>query len=193
MEKYHSYLKKFYTDHLKLIAQDSFESSHIHQYITLSLIMSEQEEHANDYFKAVTEPHIWLFKYKEKNSSIMLKSLSEMFDKNQVGRQVILIQGSPSSGKTTLANKICKEWAAGTLIQNYLLVILLRLKDPRIAEMEHITELIYHTIGDSDFAFEASDEIEFCEGERVSLILEGWDELSDDKQKNSLFADISFQ
>ena len=120
----------------------------------------------------------------------MLKSLSEIFDKNQVGRQVILIQGSPGSGKTTLANKICKEWAAGTLIQNYLLVILLRLRDPRIAEMERITELIYHTIGDSDFAFEASDKIEFCESEGVLLILESWDELSDDKQKNSFFVDI---
>jgi len=190
INKYQSYLKKFYNDQIKLVAQDSFEASHVQQYVNLSLITSEQEECDGDYFKTIMDPHGWLFKHKEKISSITLRSLSEIFDASQVNRQVILIQGSPGSGKTTLANKICREWAVGKLIQDYLLVILLRLRDPRIADMENITELIYHSIGDTDFAFEASHEIESCEGEGVLLVLEGWDELPDDIQNKSLFANI---
>ena len=188
--KYQNYLKQFYTDQIQLVAQDNFESPHIEQYVNLSLITPEQIEHDSDYFKAVANPHVWLFKNKGKTSNIMLKSLSEIFVESHVSRQVILIQGSPGSGKTTLANKICREWAMGKLIQEYLLVILLRLRDPRVADMTCITELIYHSTGDCDFAFEASREIECCEGEGVLLVLEGWDELSDDKQKNSLFASI---
>ena len=69
----------------------------------------------------------------------------------------------------------------------YLLVILLKLRDPRIADMSHINELIKHSINDTDVACKALQEIECCEGEGVLLILEGWDELSDDKQQKSLF------
>ena len=189
--KYQVYLKQLYTDQIKLVAQDSFESPHIEQYVNLSLITPEQTEHDSDYFKAVANPHMWLFKYKEKTSNIMLKSLSEIFDKSRVSREVILIQGSPGSGKTTLANEICRRWATGRLIQEYLLVILLRLRDPRIADMTNITELIYYsTTCDTDFAFEVSHEIECREGEGVLLVLEGWDELPDDKQKKSFFASI---
>ena len=53
--------------------------------------------------------------------------------------------------------------------------------------MSHINELIKHSINDTDVACKALQEIESREGEGVLLILEGWDELSDDKQQKSLF------
>ena len=56
--------------------------------------------------------------------------------------------------------------------------------------MSHINELIKHSINDTDVACKALQEIECCEGEGVLLILEGWDELSDDKQQKSLFSSI---
>ena len=46
----------------------------------------------------------------------MLISLPEIFDISGVGQRVILIQGSPGSGTTTLANKIYRQWARGILI-----------------------------------------------------------------------------
>ena len=191
ISKYQNYLKQLYAEQLKLVAEDSFEGPHIQHYVNLSLITPEQVEDKGDYFKVLTDPYEWLFNYKEKTGKIMLKSISEIFDMSRVNRQVILIQGSPGSGKTTLANKICMEWAMGRLIQEFLLVVLLRLRDPRVADMTHIAELIFHSTDDAaDFALEASREIECREGEGVLLVLEGWDELSDDKQQKSLFASI---
>ena len=194
ISKYQTYLKELYTEQLKSVAQDSFEGPHIEQYVNLSLIVTPElvGEGENDYFKVSIDPHEWLFKYKEKTSATTytLKSISEIFDAFQVDRQVILIQGAPGSGKTTLANNICREWGMGRFIQQYLLVILLELRDPRIADMSHINELIKHSINDTDVACKALQEIESREGEGVLLILEGWDELSDDKQQKSLFSSI---
>lgn len=113
LSKYQNYLKELYTEQLKLVAKDSFEGPHIEQYVNLSLIVTPElaGEGESDYFKVSIDPHEWLFKYREKTSTTTyaLKSISEVFDAFQVGRQVILIQGAPGSGKTTLANNICRE------------------------------------------------------------------------------------
>ena len=59
--EYRNFLKQLYTHQIKLVAQDNFESPHIEQYVNLSLITPEQIEQDSDYFKAVVNPHMWLF------------------------------------------------------------------------------------------------------------------------------------
>ena len=103
---------------------------------------------------------------------------------------MILIQGSPGSGKTTLASKICIEWSKGNLIQHYLLVILLKLRDPRIDGIISMDKVINCTVGDSNFASEVVRDIEFIDGKRILLLLEGWDELPEKKQYESFYSNI---
>jgi len=100
------------------------------------------------------------------------------------------MQGSPGSGKTTLANEICRQWARGTLIQNYTLAVMLKLRDPRIVNMNGITELIYWSTGNANLAFEAIQDVNSSHGRNCLLILEGWDELPENKQRESFLADI---
>ena len=48
----------------------------------------------------------------EQESCMVIFSCSEIFEK---GHQVVLLQGSPGSDKTTIAYKMFKEWVEGKL------------------------------------------------------------------------------
>ena len=191
IRRYQDYLKKMYVDHVKMEVHDTFNND-IHQFVNLSLIKPQKEASNNEYLKALQDPYHLLFDHKQytENITTPLKSLPEIFDTSGPVSQVILIQGSPGCGKTTLANKICIEWAKGRLVQHYILVILLNLRDITVSEIESIDEMVECTMGD-EFVSEVVRDITCIEGKNILLLLEGWDELPEDKQLNkSFFANI---
>ena len=73
----------------------------------------------------------------EKESGEILSCL----DKRK-GSNLILIEGIPGIGKTTLVNEMCYQWANGEVLQYYRFVFLLQLQDPALKEMSKITYLL---------------------------------------------------
>ena len=187
IKRYQDHLKNMYVDNNKVEVDDTFNND-IHQFVNLSLIKPQDETSNNEYLKALQDPYHLLFDHKEytKNTATPLKSLAEIFDTSELVSQVILIQGSPGCGKTTLANKICIEWAKGHLVQHYILVVLLNLRDVTISDIESIDEMVKCTMGD-EFVSEVVYDINCIEGKNILLLLEGWDELPEDKQLNKSF------
>ena len=57
-------------------------------------------------------------------------------------RRLVLIEGAPGSGKSTLALHICQEWAEEKLFQEYVVVILVKLRDPLIREAKTVADLL---------------------------------------------------
>ena len=189
IKRYQDFLKKFYTDMVKVEKQDMFKTN-IHQYVNLSLITPQSLECEGDYFKALRDPHHLLFNHKHHTTTIPLNSLAEIFDVSRSSPQVILIQGSPGSGKTTLANKICTEWAKGYFVQYCMLVILLKLRDPRISDIDCIDDVVKCSLGDNNSVSEVVGEINCTDGKNILLLLEGWDEFPEEKQQKSFFTNL---
>ena len=121
----------------------------------------------------------------EQESCMTIFSCSEIFEK---GHRVVLLQGSPGSGKTTIAYKMCKEWAEGKL-DIFSHVIVMHLEDDRVARCKNIEEFIELLVGVEEGNMVASD-IRKIHGQGVLLILEGWDHLLPEQRRHSLFTDL---
>ena len=117
--------------------------------------------------------------------------LREIFLPTEDGEQElkILMDGAPGVGKSTLSRKICKDWANGDLLQQYHLVILLPLRQTSIREATCIEGLI--EADDPDLKQKVVRHIQTISGEHVLLILDGYDELSnEDRKQKSLFLEL---
>ena len=62
-----------------------------------------------------------------KKSPIELENILKNIEEE---RKVILIDGAPGSGKSTLTVHICQRWSRGELFQEFTIVILVQLRDP---------------------------------------------------------------
>ena len=91
--------------------------------------------------------------------------------------RVVLVEGAPGVGKSTFAWEYCRRWARGTIGQHYQLVLLLRLRDPRMSRARTLGDLIPNPSDDMHQA--VVKHLESSHGLNVLIILEGFDELPD--------------
>ena len=120
----------------------------------------------------------------------------EAVDFSKVGKRedgslakLILVEGAPGIGKTTFAWEVCRKWANGEILQEYGLVVLLRLRDKRVREVKTVFDLFHHP--NSELSTAVGKEILHHEGQSVLLLYEGYDELPRMLQKQqSIFLDV---
>ena len=101
----------------------------------------------------------------------------------------ILVEGAPGVGKSTFAWKLCCKWGEGKLLQQYQLVVLLRLRDKSVRAAKNISDLFqYH---DHQIQQAAVEEIQRTGGKGVFLLFEGYDELPEElRTESSVFLDV---
>ena len=84
---------------------------------------------------------------------------------------LVLVEGRPGSGKTTLANKIAKDWAEGKVLKNTDRVFLISLRKDH--SKSDLFKMFYHSRSE-EFIL----NIEESEGDNTCFILDGYDEFS---------------
>ena len=103
--------------------------------------------------------------------------------------KVTLIEGDPGSGKTTLTLQICKRWAKGELLAEEIL-ILMPLRCYELATSTNDLFDIFEKLGCPVPGMK--EYAQQNNGGGLVLILDGWDELPNQLQTESLFSDIVF-
>ena len=112
--------------------------------------------------------------------------LKDLFKNIEGERKVILIDGAPGSGKSTLTIHICQQWGRGELFNEFAVVILVQLRDPKVQSAQSIADLL--PCEDRAMAERAATEIMAINGSGVLWILDGWDELPYKLQNDSIIS-----
>ena len=102
--------------------------------------------------------------------------LEEIFNDIDEGDQKkVLMEGAPGSGKSTLSLHICQQWAQEKTFKDYILVILVRLRDLIVHSAQSIADLLPRK--SDTIAQDIATEISARNGSGVLFVLDGWDEL----------------
>ena len=111
--------------------------------------------------------------------------LEHIFRSTLHGSEIILIEGAPGSGKSTLTVHICQRWGKGELFQQFTVVILVQLRDPAVQRAQTIADLL--PVENVAVAQELATELIATNGRGVLWVLDGWDELPTHLQQDSIF------
>ena len=132
-----------------------------------------------------------IHKIPELTSSIKVENIHQIFTPISSHDQKhcpmsILIEGHPGIGKTTLAKEMCLQWANNQLLTSDKLLLLLMLRDPNVQEITSTEQLVKYT--------QSTDQVQCVlsylqdnNGVGVTLIIDGFDELSSELRKTSFF------
>ena len=107
----------------------------------------------------------------------------------QVGKgRVIVIEGAPGIGKSTLAWELCRKWEEYASMKAYSLVILLRLREKRVQNISDLSSLFYAYQRTNKMSL--VDEVQNNQGKGVLFVLDGFDELPKSLQSEGVFVDL---
>ena len=107
-------------------------------------------------------------------------------------RRIILIEGAPGVGKSTLALHICHMWAKEAFfLNNFDIVILAYLRDEAIQNASTLANILPADVTKvSQSSSDIATQIKVSYGFNVLFIFDGWDEFPPELQNNSLVSTI---
>ena len=99
---------------------------------------------------------------------------------NTVPPQVIIINGAPGMGKTTLSKEIAYRWAKSELLSDIKLLFFVYLRDPKVQKMHDFQSFIHYFYNFDEAAAEFSKQCAEAlikrSNDDVVVILDGYDE-----------------
>ena len=178
VERYAQYLKSVY-NRQRLMPNDWPPGSNEESYTNLALIEQDSEWGSTSVASSTMK---YDYVHGRIDNIVAVKKRIEIHEvfypiidtKTGESRLFILMDGAPGVGKTTLATKLCMDWAKGELLQEYHLVILIHL---RVSKLDSAIDLFP---AESESLSKAVTEY-YTEptnlGRRILLIFDGFDEV----------------
>ena len=116
---------------------------------------------------------------------VSLKQISDSL--HSEGRMVVLIEGAPGAGKSTLAWHLCKRWDKGELFQEFEIVLFVQLREPAIQSAQSFEDLLPT---DSNMRSEVVSALQHCRGRQVLIVLDSWDEFKPGLHQHSVIKSL---
>ena len=115
-------------------------------------------------------------------------SVEDVITQDKADRKVILIEGAPGAGKSTLAWHIPHKWARGELFQEFEVVVFIQLRDPEIQAAQCLADLL--PARDRTAAKTIASALRASNGRSTLFVLDSWDEFTPQLQPCSLFEQL---
>ena len=152
------------------------------RYIKLALLEGEglKTQHDNEYFDIALKGHIELAMKKGKKLPLELKDIFSKCKTPKDGRKLLVFEGPPGIGKSTLVLHICHNWEQKKLFSEFKWVIRVPLRDEAIQNASCLADIIHHIIparSEEEARAIARVIIESLGSEGL-LLFDGWDEHS---------------
>ena len=126
----------------------------------------------------------------EEDKTKRIKILYADFFKTDLGKKrvrKILVEGSAGVGKTTLCMSLSEDWANEELFQQFTLLLLLPLRQRRVASADSLPVLLSFLHSSRDICNSVASILEKNQGENLLIVADGWDELSESKKQDGSF------
>ena len=193
VEPYRKFLEASY--HVRPLCEDQWPPVRFQEYIKLETVLKVEDftdEEACT--KAMIEGNLKIVKRMRQSIEITQVSIKHscMSIRHssfnvQIGRcedgalaSLIIVEGIPGVGKSTLAWQLARRWGKGEILQHFHLVIVVHLRDERVQRADTISQLIHHP--NSTIQQSVVEWMTTTLGEKVLMILDGYDELPPEHQ-----------
>ena len=140
----------------------------------INLVLIHKERKIDTLHDKETE---FTFHGKVHKNPIKIEEIGSSLD---VAAHFVLIEGAAGIGKSTLCWQLCRLWLKGKLQRKWDLVVLVELRDKDTRKARSVYDLLYHP--DDSVRQSIAREVHKREGEGLMIILDGYDELSDDQR-----------
>lgn len=183
ISRYQKYVKKVYSKSV-VISDGKFPSTPSKKYINLAVV-----DHKPHDIDCITKQTLHGNVDKILNGRGKM-SIEEILQPKEDDSQLslVLVEGPPGIGKSTLAWELCRRWDEIPSMRKFDLVVLLRLREEKVQDIEDAYGLFPHI--DSDLQKDVAKEVMKNEGKGVLFILDGFDELPSHLKRDGLLVEL---
>ena len=115
-------------------------------------------------------------------------SIDQILESEKGNLKLILLEGAPGIGKSTLAWELCRKWDEFSCMAKYKLVILLRLREQSVQMISNLSQLFFSYEGKDKSSLE--EEVFKSQGSGLLFILDGFDEFPKTLQKEGYLLNL---
>ena len=179
VQRYIDYLKYRYINKSPILKEKVLKvrpKEFIHLNLVSNATQEEEEEVKSQCLLLQLHGDVAAIKKKRRPMEMEDIGISE----DQSVAQHILVEGSPGIGKTMFSLELCRQWAEGKMLQDKDIVLMLQLRSKSVREAKSLSDLFHHS--NDSIKQEVLEHITSVDGRGVFLVLEGYDELTNDQR-----------